>query len=197
VPKIVDARGQACPKPVLLTLEALKQNDKVVTIVDNQTAKFNVLKLAKSQGCEASVEENKDGISITIKRATDSQLQPEPNISCAAGSGTVFFIGSDILGRGENIELGRLLIQSFLNTIASLPQRPESILFMNNGVKLVTEGSHVLGELNKLSELGIELLACGTCLSRLGLSDKVVIGQVSNMFTLADIMMKADKVISL
>src|SRR5208283_1006422 len=120
-----------------------------------------------------------------------------PNISCAAGSGTVFFIGSDILGRGENIELGRLLIQSFLNTIASLPQRPESILFMNNGVKLVTEGSHVLGELNKLSELGIELLACGTCLSRLGLSDKVVIGQVSNMFTLADIMMKADKVISL
>ena len=197
MPKIVDARGQACPKPVLLTLEALKQNDKVVTIVDNQTAKFNVLKLAKSQGCEASVEENKDGISITIKRATDSQLQPEPNISCAAGSGTVFFIGSDILGRGENIELGRLLIQSFLNTIASLPQRPESILFMNNGVKLVTEGSHVLGELNKLSELGIELLACGTCLSRLGLSDKVVIGQVSNMFTLADIMMKADKVISL
>ena len=117
--------------------------------------------------------------------------------SSPKAGGIVVFIGSDVIGRGDNIELGKLLMQSFLNTLKSLPNRPETILFMNNGVKLVAEGSHVLGELKQLADSGIELLACGTCLSRLGLTDKVMVGQVSNMFTIADTMMKASKVISL
>ena len=121
-----------------------------------------------------------------------SQINEAP-----VATGTVIFIGSDIIGRGENIELGKLLMQSFLNTTISLPNRPETLLFMNNGVKLVAEDSHVLGELKQLAEVGVELLACGTCLSRLGLSDKVAVGQVSNMFTIADTMTRAAKVISL
>jgi len=125
-----------------------------------------------------------------------SQVSETPTAT-ATNSGIVIFIGSNVIGRGENLELGKLLMQSFLNTLQSLPNRPETILFMNNGVKLVAEGSHVLGELKQLADSGIELLACGTCLSRLGLSDKVAVGQVSNMFTIADTMMRAMKVISL
>jgi selenium metabolism protein YedF len=112
-------------------------------------------------------------------------------------SGIVVFIGGNVIGRGENTELGKLLMQSFLNTARSLPNRPESILFMNDGVKLVAEGSHVLGELKQLADMGVELLACGTCLSRLGLTDKVIVGQISNMFTIADTMTRALKVVSL
>ena len=117
--------------------------------------------------------------------------------SSKSTSGIVLFIGSDVVGRGENVELGKLLMQSFLNTARSLPNRPETVIFMNNGVKLVAEGSNVLGELKQLADAGVELLACGTCLSRLGLADKVAVGQVSNMFTIADTMTKAAKVISL
>jgi len=125
-----------------------------------------------------------------------SQISETP-ATTPTNPGIVIFIGSDIIGRGENIELGKLLMQSFLNTIRSLPNRPETILFMNNGVKLVAEGSHVLGELKQLADSGVELLACGTCLSRFGLTDKVEVGQVSNMFTIADTMTRAAKVISL
>jgi selenium metabolism protein YedF len=116
---------------------------------------------------------------------------------CPAAGSIVVFIGADVIGRGENIELGKLLMQSFLNTIRSLPNKPETVIFMNNGVKLVAEDSHVLGELKQLTEAGVELLACGTCLSRLGLANKVAVGQVSNMFTIADTMTRATKVISL
>ena len=118
-------------------------------------------------------------------------------VNAPTSSGIVIFIGSDVIGHGENIELGKLLMQSFLNTVRSLPNRPETLLFMNNGVKLVAEGSHVLGELKQLTEAGVELLACGTCLSRFGLTDKVVTGQISNMFTIADTMTRAAKVICL
>ena len=124
---------------------------------------------------------------------TDISTQRKPDTS----RGTVIFIGSDIIGRGENIELGKLLVQSFLHTLRSMPDMPESILFMNSGVRLITEGSHVLGELAQLAEVGVELLACGTCLSRLQLSDKVKVGTVSNMATITYTMLRASKVISL
>lgn len=114
-----------------------------------------------------------------------------------SASGIVLFISSDILGRGENIELGNLLMHSFLNTLGALNSKPENIIFINNGVKLVTEDSLVLGELKQLESQGTEILACGTCLSRFNLTDKVAVGQVSNMYTLADTLLKAKKVISL
>jgi len=69
----------------------------------------------------------------------------------APASGIVLFIASDILGRGEDRSLGSLNLQSFLNTVAGLTTRPETIVLMNNGVKLVTGDSLVLGEL-KLTE---------------------------------------------
>jgi selenium metabolism protein YedF len=93
--------------------------------------------------------------------------------------------------------LGSLLMHSFLNTLGGLTERPESIIFMNSGVKLVAEGSAVLGELRQLEGQGVEIMACGTCLSRLKLTDKLAVGRVSNMYTLTDTMLKAGKLIAL
>jgi selenium metabolism protein YedF len=112
-------------------------------------------------------------------------------------SGIVLFIASDMFGRGKSSALGSLLLQKFLNTIPALTTKPGTIVLMNDGVKLVAEGSAVLGELGKLENLGIEILACGTCLSRFQLTNKVVVGQISDMYTLADTLLKAEKVITL
>lgn len=110
---------------------------------------------------------------------------------------TVIFLGSDIIGRGDNIALGNLLMQNFLHTINSLPGGPEAILLMNDGVKLVTDDSPVAGELKQLEAQGVEILACGTCLARFGLTDKVAAGKVSNMYDITNKLLQADKVISL
>jgi selenium metabolism protein YedF len=192
MPETIDARGKPCPQPVLLAAEALKSSGDVTIIVDNAGSQQNVAKFGKTQGCTVTAEEKNEGIYVHLTKA--SITAPT---TTAAASGVVILIGADVVGRGENVELGKLLMQSFLNTARSLPNKPETVIFMNNGVKLVAEGSHVLGELKQLADSGVELLACGTCLSRLGLSDKVAVGQVSNMFTIADTMTRAAKVISL
>jgi len=191
--KIVDARNLSCPQPVMLTKKALEEADEVVTIVDNEAARENVSRLGKSQGCEVNVELKEDGIYLTLRKAETGLSREEPK----SAAGVVLFISSDILGRGENYPLGSLLMQSFLHTVSGLTSRPETIILMNNGVKLVTEDSPVLGELRQLESQGIEILACGTCLSRLQLLDKVAVGQVSNMYTLADTLLKAEKVVPL
>jgi len=48
-----------------------------------------------------------------------------------------------------------------------------------------------------LSERGVEVLACGTCLGYYGLKKKVAVGEVSNMYTIAETMLSAGKVVSL
>ena len=191
--KIVDARNMSCPQPVVLTKRALKEADEVLTIVDNEVARDNVSRLGKSQGCAVSVEPKEDGIYLTLRKMEVGPAKAEPQ----SASGIVLFIGADVVGRGENEQLGSLLMQSFLHTVGGLTCRPETIILMNNGVKLVTEDSLVLGELRQLENQGIDILACGTCLSRLQLTDKVAVGHVSNMYIIADSLLKAAKVISL
>lgn len=191
--KTVDARKLTCPEPVMLTMQALAEAEEITTIVDNETARENVLRFGKSQGCEVVIESKPDGIYLTLKKATTvPPKQERPQVT-----GTVLLIASDVLGRGENKELGNLLMQSFLHTIGGLTSKPETIILINNGVKLVTDDSPVLGELRQLESRGIEILACGTCLSRLQIMDKVAAGQISNMYIIADILLKATKVISL
>ena len=88
-------------------------------------------------------------------------------------------------------------MQKFLHEVGGHRLKPEVVILMNNGVKLVTEDSILAGEFKQLEEQGVEVLACGTCLQRLQLTDKVIARQVSNMTDITDIMLKATKVVSL
>jgi len=191
--RVVDARTLPCPQPVILTRQALDEADEVVTIVDNDAARETVSRLGQNQGLEVAVEEREDGTYLTLIRKSAGQPEAQP----VTMQDTIILIGSDILGRGGNPQLGSLLIHSFLNTLGSFNSRPSSIIFMNDGVKLVTEDSTAVGELKQLEEQGVEILACGTCLSYLKLADRLAVGRVSNMYDLADIMLRAGKVITL
>lgn len=192
--KIIDARNLSCPEPVVLTKQALDETDEVTTIVDNEVARDNVTRLGKSQGCTVNTESKDDGIYLTLRKTDASQDQVKTQYDA---TGVVLFISSDIMGRGENYQLGSLLMQSFLHTIPGLTLKPETIILLNNGVKLATEDSPALGELRQLEEQGIEILVCGTCLTHLQQMDKVAAGQVSNMYTIADTLFKAGKIVTL
>lgn len=52
----VDARGRSCPEPVLLAREALAEEpEKLEVIVDNNTARNNVRRLAENLGYAVEV----------------------------------------------------------------------------------------------------------------------------------------------
>jgi len=88
-------------------------------------------------------------------------------------------------------------MEKFLHTVGGLSQKPDTILMINNGVKLIAEESLALGELKQLEAQGIEIMACGTCLQRFQLAEKVKVGKITDMYTIADTMFKAGKVVSI
>jgi selenium metabolism protein YedF len=197
MPKTVDARGQACPQPVLLTRTALQESDAVLTIVDNDTARQNVTRMAEKAGCVVQVEQRADGIYLNIsKGSAAAQQRLAAPISAPASGPLVLVIPSDTMGRGDD-ELGQILIRGFFHALGQTTPQPHTIIFFNSGVKLVVEGSPMLADLQALCGQGIELLACGTCLGHYGLKDKVAVGEVSNMYTIAETLLRAGKVVNL
>jgi len=54
----LDVRGLSCPMPVMETAKILEgtEGGSLVVIVDNATARDNVMRLAKSKGCAVAVE---------------------------------------------------------------------------------------------------------------------------------------------
>jgi selenium metabolism protein YedF len=190
--KIVDARGKACPQPVILTKKALEEGaTDLVILVDNETACNNVSNLAEKMGCQISVERADSDFKVSVKRV--GKLKGEARPGQLADS--VFIINSEELGVGAG-ELGKLLRKSFLGALAESKNRPSTMLFINTGVKLVAEGSPVIEQLRAIEKAGTEILACGTCLDYFGLKEKVAVGNISNMYNFVEAITTATKVVT-
>ena len=195
--RTVDARGLACPQPVILTRKALEESSLVTAIIDSETAQMNVTRMAEKAGATVQVEKREDGIYLHISKQS-GPLQWAASLSTSApmSGPLVLTIPSEIMGRGD-AELGQILIRTFFHTLGEVEPVPETIIFLNSGVKLVAEGSPVLEDLHELCASGVKILACGTCLGYYELKDKVAVGELSNMYTITETMLRAGKVISL
>ena len=195
--KIVDARGLPCPQPVIMTRNALQESDTVTTIVDNETSQHNVTRMAEKSACTVRAEKLDDGTYLHMTREGTplEHTVPQP-VGAADGGPLVLAIPDESMGRGEP-ELGQILVRGFFHTLGEIEPLPGTIIFFNSGVRLVVEGSPVLEDLLSLRDKGIEILACGTCLDYCGLKERIAVGEVSNMYTIAETLLRAGRVVSL
>jgi len=69
------------------------------------------------------------------------------------------------------------------------------MLFYNGGASLTCKGSGSLEDLKSLEAQGVEILTCGTCLDYYGLTSKLAVGEVTNMYTIVETLAGAGKVI--
>lgn len=105
----------------------------------------------------------------------------------------VILIQSEVLGRGDE-ELGMLLMASFLRLLEESQDRPKTLVFWNEGVRLICEGSWALGHLKTLEGQGVEILACTTCLEYFDLVDKLKVGKPTTMLKSIQSMLNSDMV---
>ncbi|HEM49551.1 MAG TPA: sulfurtransferase-like selenium metabolism protein YedF, partial [Caldithrix sp.] len=97
----------------------------------------------------------------------------------------VLVISNEIMGHGD-VELGAILIRSFVHTLSEAKLLPGTIIFYNTGAKLVVKGSTVLEDLKLIQNKGVKILACGTCLGHFNLKEQIAIGKISNMYDISD-----------
>jgi len=192
---VIDCRGLACPQPVITTKKALDQvkEGEIIVIVDNSVSCNNVERFARSQGCSIEIKEEGQDFYLHIQKLGEKDkeetIRPEEKIKKV-----VVYINSQFLGIGDEA-LGAILMRSFLKTLLDLETKPSRLILINSGVRLAAEGSEVLETLRSLSEKGIEILSCGTCLDFYGLKEKLKVGKISNMYDIAQSLLETDRLI--
>ena len=199
----VNAIGDACPIPVVKTrkaMETIKGSEVVETLVDNEIAVENLKKMAGQMGYQVKdqkLEEGKYSVQIMVTEAEKTENIQADICDCrpTAASDKVVVIRSNVMGEGDS-ELGKVLIKGFIYALSQQKELPKTILFYNGGACLTCEGSASLDDLKELEHRGVKILTCGTCLNFYGLSEKLKVGEVTNMYEIAETMSKASLIVS-
>lgn len=194
----IDARGELCPKPVIMTKKELDSMESgiLTMIVDNEVAKDNVSKLVGSYGYSFNIDKTKEDhyyINITKGQVEESEVN-----ACIPDTfkDLTIAIGSDEMGTGGS-ELGHILMKSFIYTIRETTPLPRSIVLFNSGIKIVCEESQIVDDLKAMVEMGVEILVCGTCLDYYNLMDEIKVGEVANMYSIYEEMRNANNTLNL
>lgn len=180
----IDARGYACPHPVIMTKKAIsKDQPKDITVyVDNETATENLSKMATQLGYQSDVKsEGKDFI-VQLKK-TEAQREISPSTK---GEYVLVFSG-DEMGQGKE-DFSRLLMENFIYSLREQESFPKYILCYNQGVSLTTKNIKTISDFKYLEEKGVEILSCGLCLEYYGLKEQLEVGSITNMYRICEIM---------
>ncbi len=201
----IDLRGLTCPEPVLRTKKLLDDKSiiKVEALVESEVNVKNLARLARSQRVSMSCSNEGDFYRVVLTRAETEPLNALEELAIREAQketnkqrvGTIVFISKDTLGEGDR-DFSVSLLNVFLQTMFDAGHRPRAILMANSGVKLMDPGGSTLPVLSNFAEAGCEVLACGLCVEFYGLKGKVPADQITNMFSICEYLMNADRVIT-
>ena len=195
--KIIDARGMACPLPVVNAKKAseeLHPGDTLIVRVDNEIAVQNLRRFAEHKGFAALGEkkgEKEYTVTMRIGAAAEN-VEPEET-ACAVDTrqkGMLVVLSANTMGTGDE-KLGKALMKAFVFALSQQETLPETVLCYNTGAFLTCEGADTLEDLKLLESEGVTVLTCGTCLDFYGLKEKLAVGGVTNMYDIVERMESA------
>lgn len=199
--KDIDARGKACPMPVILAKKELDTGEQDLTVaVDNEIAVENLKRLASDKGIEVNINKINNDYEVVFAGGANKETMAEevhytPSCGTAVCGYGVFF-GKDYVGEGD-YTLGNNLAKMMLYTLSEGDDIPTCVIFMNSGIKLPTSDKmDIINSINVLIEKGTKVLVCGTCLNYYNLADNLKVGTASNMYEIIEEMKKCAKVIT-
>ena len=195
---LVDARGEVCPKPLIMTKKALKEcceGQPMRILIDNETSKTNVMRFLGDNGYSAECVVQDNLFTLTLHGAAVPLTHPDAAAYCTtAPVPHIIVIKSNRMGSGDD-ELGAILLKAFISTIKEVSPLPGSIVFYNGGILMATDDSPVIDALRELEHAGVTLLVCGTCADFYNVKESIHVGVISNMYTILETITGAGKII--
>lgn len=191
----LDMTGKVCPYPVIETKKILDKADfdeTIIVLVDNQIATENLNKLCKEKGLldGFSVTKNSDKeylVTIIKGNGNDKPLDEKTNGSNNTLS-HIIVISSDEMGDGDE-ELSKKLLEGFIYSLTEQEYLPKEIIFYNKGVYLTTQNKKTIDDLVVLQNKGVKIYSCGLCLDFYNLKDSLMVGEVTNMYSITSKML--------
>ena len=170
--------------------------EKAEQVRENAEQAKEMEEQARESAEQAKEMEEQARESAEQEKENAEQAEKE-SIKCALDcreKGLVLVLASDEMGQGDAV-LGRLLMKGFVYAVTQQDKLPETVLLFNGGAKLSCQGSDSLEDLKELEAQGVEILTCGTCLNHYGIAEKLLVGNVTNMYEIVEKMTGAKKIV--
>ena len=153
--------------------------------MDNETAAGNVARFLESRGYAATRTDDASGINIRgVKSGACEKTEKKAALSILFKTDK---IGADSDGLGE------ALMKAYIGTLPKADVLPSAIALMNEGVKMSLPEHSVCETLKELEAKGVKILVCGTCAKHFGITERVAVGAISNMFEISEAVFGAEK----
>lgn len=193
----IDCKSLQCPEPILKARQALGEmavGELLEIEINSEIVRENLLKFFKFNQLEVSVKSVDGGYLLSLiksKELKDELEANEPAIKQASPK-KVIYINEKGAGSGS---LGADLISKLLASFVQLAGNLHAVVLVNEGVFISTNRAHpALPALKELEKAGVRVLSCGACLQGYGLLDKLVVGEVSNAFEIAQLLINFDEI---
>lgn len=190
--KTLDMTGKPCPMPVVEAKKALAHDTSIQVLVDNETAVQNLTRLAESLGGRAEIAAGGDNFTVTIL----GTVQQKAGAAGETAGGPTVLITSDQMGRGDEA-LGKILIKGYLFSLTQLDPAPAAVYLLNAGVKLAADTANTVPDLQALAGKGVPIYCCGTCANYYGLTERLAVGQITDMMGISTALAEAENLITL
>ena len=198
--KTIDTRGELCPKPLIKLKEALqdaKAGEELRVQTDNDTSLKNLVTYLNDQGVEPGVH-SEGGVHTLLLTVPELDLTAnDPAAYCSSDlpPDYVVCIKGELMGEGDP-ELGKVLMETFVDNLKLQEHLPSHVVLYNSGVKLAMKSSPVCSSLAELEELGTRIMLCGTCIDHYGIQLDIGVGMISNMVVLTETLASAGHVLT-
>ncbi|HMK43172.1 MAG TPA: sulfurtransferase-like selenium metabolism protein YedF [Dissulfurispiraceae bacterium] len=174
---MLDARGLACPKPVVLADDELQKiSEGIVEIwVDNEASVSNLNRFASKGGFVSETFAEAGYWRVKIAKGYPCELPTAKTpVSAQKKKDLLLIVGTDTVGKDE--ALGRVLMKGIFETMKVTKELPHTIFFLNTGVRLTTVDSELTALMREFADMGVEIFTCGTCLKHFNLEQELKVG---------------------
>ena len=198
--KTVDTKGLKCPQPLIILKEALqemKTGERITLYTDNDTSLKNLVTYLTDHGVDPEVSTKGKVHKIVADRPQGNLTNTDPAQYCETGvsiNDYVVCIKSDLMGEGDP-ELGKLLMETFVDNLKLQELLPTHLVLYNAGVKLAMKQSPVCRSLAEIEAMGTRIILCGTCIDHYGIQYDICVGMISNMMVITETLASAGHVI--
>ena len=199
--KTIDTKGLRCPQPLIMLKEGLlglEAGEWLRVETDNDTSLKNLLSYLKDQGVEPEVSSS-GKVHTLLTPVPEKELEgTDAAAYCSTdeyGNDYLVCIKGELMGEGDP-DLGRILMETFVENLKLQEQLPTHVILYNGGVKLAMKQSPVCGALTELEDLGTRIMLCGTCIDHYGLQLDIGVGMISNMVVITETLAAAGHVVT-
>ena len=187
----LDLRKKSCPIPLVETRKFINNNKNVdfKIILDNEVSFINIKKFLENN--KINYSSNKSGNDFLFEVIFDGNEQLSKN-DFQINNFTILVM-SELFGNGSD-ELSNVLMKSYFYALDESITLPSNIIFINSGVKLLTN-ENIIENIDSLREKGVSIYYCGICVDYYSIKDKVRLDEITNMYSIIDILNNSDNVI--